>query len=267
MHDGFVLDFTNCSFEEFFREVVGVPIYDSRFNLGSGSKANRMRVFWQVATDKQLLLYLDGLVVGWEIYTDKPIPQSAKTLLFRITSRLRGVPNTAPPATEQSMSISQDASSALITRLLKLTDLPPQKRGYEYEAFLKNLFDAYGLSPRASFRIKGEQIDGSFCMHNEIYLLEAKWQNAQTGAADLHTFEGKLGEKASWSRGLFVSNSGFTTEGLQAFGRGKRIVCMDGFDLAEMLRLKLSFVEVLEAKVRRAAETGSTFSSVRDIFA
>jgi len=103
-------------------------------------------------------------------------------------------------------------------------------------------------------------------MHNETYLLEAKWQNSPAGAADLHTFEGKLREKATWSRGLFVSNSGFTSEGLEAFGRGKRVVCMDGFDLSEMLRLRRPFVDVMEAKVRKAAETGSPFVSVRDLF-
>ena len=112
----------------------------------------------------------------------------------------------------------------------------------------------------------GEQIDGSFLLGDETYLLEAKWQNEQTPAADLHTFEGKLGQKAPWSRGLFFSNSGFTPDGLEAFGRGKRTVCMDGFDLCEMLRLKRPFGEVIDAKVRRAAETGSPFISVRELF-
>ena len=137
---------------------------------------------------------------------------------------------------------------------------------YEFEVFLKELFNAYDLAARASFRLVGEQIDGSFVLHNETYLLEAKWQNAPSGVADLHTFEGKLREKATWSRGLFVSNSGFSTDGLQAFGKGKRIICMDGFDLSEMLRLKLPFVKVLEAKVRKAAETGNPFVSVRELF-
>ena len=31
--------------------------------------------------------------------------------------------------------------------------------------------------------------DGSFVMHNETYLLEAKWENSPIGAAHLHTFE------------------------------------------------------------------------------
>ncbi len=36
-------------------------------------------------------------------------------------------------------------------------------------------------------------------------------------------------------KGLFVSNSGFTEDGLAAFGRGKRVICMDGLDLFETL--------------------------------
>ena len=267
MGGGYVLDFSNRTFEEFFREVVGVQIYDSRFDLASGSKANRMRAFWQVATDEQLRLLFNGILEGWDIYSNAPMPDSAKTLIPQILKKLGDTsadPNLYPQ--DAADSLNEGLSIRLTSRLLEVTALPPQKRGYEFEKFLKNLFDAYGLAARASFRLTGEQIDGSFVMHNETYLLEAKWQNSPTGVADLHTFEGKLGEKASWSRGLFISISGFSIEGLQAFGRGKRIVCMDGFDLTEMLRRRLPFVEVLEAKVRRAAETGCPFVSVRDLF-
>ena len=51
MSGGSVLNFTNRTIEEFFRDDVGVSIYDDRYNYASGSKANRMRGFWQVATD------------------------------------------------------------------------------------------------------------------------------------------------------------------------------------------------------------------------
>lgn len=97
-------------------------------------------------------------------------------------------------------------------------------------------------------------------------MLEAKWQNAPTGASDLHTFEGKLSQKASWSRGVFISNSGFTPDGLTAFGKGKRIIFMDGLDLSEMIRLKLSIIEVLEAKIRSATETGQPYIPIRELF-
>jgi len=266
MSSGYVLGFSNRTFEEFFREVVGIEIYESRFDYGSGSKANRMRAFWNTATDDQLLLLFKGLLEGWEIYSEEPISQSARELLVNIVKRLGGINTLDVEQEKKSTSISDDVSNKLISRLIQVSSLPPQKRGYDFEAFLNELFNAYGLAGRASFRLTGEQIDGSFVMHNETYLLEAKWQNAQTGAADLHTFEGKLGQKASWSRGLFVSNSGFTPVGLQSFGKGKRLLCMDGFDLSEMLRLKLSFIDVMNEKVRKAAETGFPFVPVRDLF-
>lgn len=42
---------------------------------------------------------------------------------------------------------------------------------------------------------------------------------------------------------------------------------MDGLDLYEMLDRELPLTQVLERKVRRAAETGSPFVRVRDLFA
>jgi hypothetical protein len=65
---------------------------------------------------------------------------------------------------------------------------------------------------------------------------------------------------------LFVSKSGFTEDGLVAFGRGKRVICMDGLDLFDTLSRELPLNHVLEKKVRRAAETGLPFARVRDIF-
>src|ERR1039458_6477552 len=47
METGYVLNFSNRSFAEFVRDSTGRGIYDSRYDCGSGSKANRMRTFWQ----------------------------------------------------------------------------------------------------------------------------------------------------------------------------------------------------------------------------
>ena len=131
--------------------------------------------------------------------------------------------------------------------------------------FLKELFDANGMAGRPSFRVIGEQIDGSFELIGETYLLEAKWVNKPVDAADLRSFNAKVEDKAFWSRGLFVSYSGFSEEGLVAFGKGKRVVCMDGLDLSEMLQNRLSLNEVLSKKVRRAAETGRPFVRLREL--
>ena len=81
--------------------------------------------------------------------------------------------------------------------------------------------------------------------------VEAKWHGQPIGVAELHTFHGKIEQKAAWTRGLFVSDSGFTEVGLQAFGRGKHVICMDGLDLCEMLEREIPLNYVLEHKVGR----------------
>jgi hypothetical protein len=114
----------------------------------------------------------------------------------------------------------------------------------------------------------GEQIDGSFELPPETFLLEAKWQDPPTGQAELLVFSGKVEGKSQWSRGLFISYSGFSSDGLQAFARGRStsIICMEGLDLAHVLSGSLNLIEVIQRKKRRAAETGNAFVSVRELF-
>ncbi|WP_428406166.1 restriction endonuclease [Methylocystis sp.] len=171
------------------------------------------------------------------------------------------------PAPQASSTLSESKAQELATLLVEITKLDPQARGLRFEGFLNELFAGFGLSPRGSFRLVGEQIDGSFKLHGQTYLVEAKWHGPQIGFADLMTFSGKVGGKASWSRGLFVSNSGFTAEGLEAFSRGRQtnLICADGLDLYEVLSRKVSLIGVLEAKERRAAETNRAFVAVRDL--
>ena len=162
---------------------------------------------------------------------------------------------------------TDEVAKGLSQRLIGLYEYPPQRRGYEYERFLTELFDAYGLTPRSPFKLVGEQIDGSFKLHGETYLVEAKWHAGKTGQSDLLAFAGKVAGKATWSRGLFISNSGFSDDGLKAFGSGRRtnIICADGLDLHEVVHNRLSLVEILEEKLRRAAETNRAFVTVREL--
>lgn len=65
-------------------------------------------------------------------------------------------------------------------------------------------------------------------------------------------------QKAAWTRGLFIIHSSFTKDGLHAFGRGKRAVCMDGLDLHEALerRLPLNPGARTEGEARRRDGSG-----------
>ena len=47
MGGGYVLDFTNQTFTEFVLDSTGRDIYDEKYEYASGSKANRLRAFWE----------------------------------------------------------------------------------------------------------------------------------------------------------------------------------------------------------------------------
>lgn len=46
MESGYVMSFSNRSFDDFVIDSTGLSILDEKYNQGSGSKANRLRAFW-----------------------------------------------------------------------------------------------------------------------------------------------------------------------------------------------------------------------------
>lgn len=268
---GYVLNFSDASFSQFFAAELDVDIDDPAYADFGGSKGKRLKRFLQKVDDRTALRTLKAL---WEHRVDfllrsgqtDPV-NNAEARYLTLLNRLGGSPDAAQgPQESPKVAFDQAKLAKLRDDVVQLTTMSPHPRGYAFETFLTSLFETYGLKPREAFRNRGEQIDGSFVLANETYLLEAKWQSPLIGAADLHAFQGKLDQKAAWARGFFISHSGFTEDGLAAFGRAKRVVCMDGLDLFEMLHRGLPFDHVLDRKVRRAAETGLPFSRVRDLF-
>jgi Restriction endonuclease len=138
-----------------------------------------------------------------------------------------------------------------------LKGLKPHPRGYAFESFLETLFLYFGLAPRKSFRLTGEQIDGSFQLQTLTFLVEAKWQQEKVDAAGLRSFALKIGSKSQWTRGLYISDSGFTDVGLQAFQSGfpTPLICLDGGEIEQILNDKFDFPELLLVKMRATGET------------
>jgi hypothetical protein len=270
MGGGYVLDFSNRTFDEFFAHEIGVDIYDPVYSLNGTSKAKRLRTFLQTGQKTVVIKTLRALwdyreTIQRRMGEQEKFP-GARNEMSAIIERLGGEPL---PDSQRSCSAQRPApdpkrAAQLAQSFEHLSNLDPQPRGYAFERFLKDLFDAYKLEAREAFRLIGEQIDGSFQLGHETYLLEAKWQNTQVDAGALRGFHGKVEDKSAWARGLFVSYAGYTEQGLAAFG-GKRIVLMDGLDLHETLRRGLSVDDVIASKVRRAAETGRIFVRVRDL--
>lgn len=157
--------------------------------------------------------------------------------------------------------------NGLRERLIQVSELPPQKRGYAFQDFLQELFDLFNLKPKSPFRLIGEQIDGSIELEGHTYLIEAKWQNAPVGQKDLLVFREKVESKATWSRGLFISYSDFTEAGIKAFSRGRstNLIAMTGEDLFFILNGEMKLDEAIRLKSRRAAETGEIMVRVYDL--
>ena len=131
-----------------------------------------------------------------------------------------------------------------------------QKRGYQFEEFLGDLVAFFDLSPRSSFKIQGEQIDGSFTHDNTDYLIEAKWKQEPIDRSDIDIFEAKVSRKLKTTLGLFISISGFNSSAVSTAGSGRSIILMDGADLTQVLENRISLPELIFMKRRHAAETG-----------
>lgn len=268
--DGYVLKFSDATYARFFAEELNVNINDQKYYAEGGSKGKRLRYFLRTEGDALAIKTLKAL---WEYREmlrvrsgeEEKLP-NAEGRYLELLTRLGGAPAPVKRPSAQKRVFDRANYGELQSNLIALGGMSAQPRGFAFEKYLKQLFDVFELEARSAFRLVGEQIDGSFLLGDETYLLEAKWQNEQTGIGDLHAFHGKVEQKAAWARGLFVSYIGFSEQGLQAFGRGKRVVCLDGADLAEAFIRELSLPEVLHRKVRRAAETGAAFVRVRDLF-
>lgn len=274
MGGGYVLDFSNRTMDEFFMEELEIDISHEMFSKDGTSKARRVRCLLQNADHSTVIRVLEAL---WEhrksIREENNVEEDVANAEGRFLSLLESIRSPGHHATvvqnpfaAASIIDQGQVLDALRKRLYDLRDLPPQKRGYEFEGFLKDLFDSSRLQARSPFSLIGEQIDGSFQLGNETYLIEAKWVRDPIGVAELNTFQGKLDQKAAWARGVFISYGGFTQEGLYAFGRGRKVICMSGEDIYKALGQRIPIADVIDRKVRAAAETGAAFVPLDELF-
>jgi hypothetical protein len=266
---GWVLDFSNRTFSEFFARELDIDIDAPQYAVDGDSKGKRFRCFLAQVDNYTVA---KTLRVFWEYRealrgatTADPMPRASGQIAGLI-GRLEGTTASAPRNVVTAPLIDMIDFHRLRDELMAVRNLEAHERGYAFERFLTATFEAFRLRPREPFRLMGEQIDGSFELANEIYLVEAKWLNRKVGVAELHTFHGKVDQKAAWARGVFVSFGGFTDEGLHAFGKARRVVGVEGKDLYDAFDRGIGVDDVIARKVRHAAETGEVFAPVSRLF-
>jgi hypothetical protein len=170
----------------------------------------------------------------------------------------------------QEMSSRQQATDAALAQVhsdfIEMTRQAAQDRGYSFERLLTELFGIFDMDPRASFRIKGEQIDGHFAFDGIDFLVEAKWQNELVGVQSLDAFKGKIDRKLDNTLGLYWSYNGFSPDAVERHSMSRpAMILADGTDLMAVLERRIRLDELLRRKRRHAAQTGEILFRARQM--
>lgn len=166
MGGGYVLNFSDRTFAEFFREELGIDIDDPKYSVMGGSKGKRMRYFLQ---NEPRPIVVKALNVLWE-YREaamerdgekKAIPDVHRKMAALVES-VGGTWNhhlasEVPAGGDLVSTASPQTVAALTSRFMALLNVEPHQRGYDFEKFLRDLFNAYGMEARDPFRIRGNR--------------------------------------------------------------------------------------------------------------
>lgn len=123
MSSGYVLDFSNRTFDEFVIDSTGLSIMDEKYNQASGSKANRLRAFWSLEPNHTVGKLLQDLLLCISLDGVTPDVEKAYSDCSRTVSRLSGgnalheiVLELTPNSTEKEFSILTRAVRESIER-------------------------------------------------------------------------------------------------------------------------------------------------------
>ena len=217
---------------------------------------------------------LNGLIleVGFK-FPDLWDPDFRNSLRMDGAQRAQELINQAIKEEKTKESVQSRKSQKILElkdQYFSLYDEPNrQKAGLAFEKVLNNLFDLHGLTPREPFRIVGEQIDGSFELDYETYLLEAKWHKDPVPESELLIFRGKIEGKSAYTRGVFISIAGISDEAKKAILRGKQptFFVVDGFDLTMVLSEDIKLIEFMRQRRRILAEEGLVVVPYQELWA
>lgn len=149
---GFVLDFSDTSFADFFALELKVNIDDPKYAANGGSKGKRLRYFLQNCDDATAVSALTAL---WEYRSDYLARSGGKDPVIDAQSRYQGLINrlssgAAPKPTQLQPVVDRQKIATIKAELLRVSSLSAQARGFAFEGFLKGLFDATAASSSAA---------------------------------------------------------------------------------------------------------------------
>ena len=126
MRSGYVHDFTNSSFSDFFYHF-NINIYSDKYDKDSGSKANRLRAFWTIGSDEIVGTVMDEMLkMVKTISNNRDLKQECQKAVDRLLQRK----NEVKEFTEES----------LMNQSLKVPNLVNLKLESQLEIILKQRF-------------------------------------------------------------------------------------------------------------------------------
>ena len=136
MGGGYVMDFSNRTFSEFFRESARVDIYSDKYAENGDSKAKRLRAFIELEADTLVGKTISDLLEYWQYKT--PQPNAQETALAQrakqIVERLLGKP--VSPRDSGQEFLKQDFGSISLQRIPSVGLLAPILESRLAEAIL-----------------------------------------------------------------------------------------------------------------------------------
>ena len=283
MGSGYVLNFSDKTFQEFVIDSVGIDMYAPGMDAGGTSKAKRLRYFWKMQPNRvagKLLLALCDYYQVTEGQTDQSLLSQCRGIAERLSSG-QSIPasqsSTAPnvPAPGQnSRSVTSIAaeSEALLKRFDEMAySTDAQRRGYLLEELLVRTFQLHQVDVVRSFKRNNgsEQIDAAFKLEGWHYLVECRWREKLADTRQVDGLRGQVQRSGKQTMGVFLAINGWSSHvpGNLKQNPDKSVLLMDGYDLRIVLEGRIALRELLLAKLTHFNIEGEPFVSVVQILA
>lgn len=161
MKDGYLLDFTNRSFEEFILHSVDIDIYDDKYAERSGSKANRFRSFWDKENNYIVGKALQDIFDNWSLYKTPSSPENPPEEFLQIVKRL--MDNSPVPEIDAIKPLTAEKEFEQLAKAIKksIDEGQPEEGLDRLHTYLTKFF-------RHKLRLHGVETDKSIPLHGLV---------------------------------------------------------------------------------------------------
>lgn len=156
MGQGYVCDFTNATFQAFFAEHIEVDIYSTKYSQKySGSKAGRLREFWEQESNEMVARLLNDLIDYWQEqmfarHFGEPIDRTLFEQCKNIAKRLASVAGT-PDISALRPNIRDESFDLVARSVAECVEKGEYERGLDHlhtfvVKYFRTLSGRYGIS-------------------------------------------------------------------------------------------------------------------------